>query len=143
MAKEVAQKLLLIKNDTINNVQNFKTSVGNTNCDFKKIFTPIVIRAKPSRLRPFYPQDQAGVAIKEANLVAISPRLSLLSTVEGNLYIPSTINTDYLLWHTQLIVSPLVYFGLVLGVKWLQCTRLCTYRNWSQNLFITIRHKKG
>ena len=38
--------------------------------------TPIVIRAKPSRLRPFYPQDQAGVAIKEANLVAISPRLS-------------------------------------------------------------------
>ena len=83
---------------------------GNVNCDFKNILTPIVIRAKPSRLRPFYPQDQAGVAIKEANLVAISPRLSLLSAVEGNLYIPSTINTDYLLWHKQLIMCALAYF---------------------------------
>ena len=79
--------------------------------DFRTIFTPIVIRAKPSRQRPFYPQDQAGVAIKEANLVAISPRLSLLSTKRKLIhpkYYKHWLSTQ--LWHTQLILYALAYF---------------------------------
>ena len=30
-------------------------------------------------------------------------------TVSAKLYIPSTLNTDYLLWHTQLIVCAVKY----------------------------------
>ena len=56
----------------------------------------------------------AAAAVAASNVCTkkgIGPILAAiaLSWKEAKLYIPSTLNTDYLLWHTQLIVCAVRY----------------------------------
>ena len=47
-----------------------------------------------------------GQKVIKGLLIYISP---CLYSVQSYMYIPSTLNTDYLLWHTQLIVCAVKY----------------------------------
>ena len=57
----------------------------------------------------------AAAAVAASNVCTkkgIGPILAAiaLSWKEAKLYIPSTLNTDYILWHTQLIVCAVKYY---------------------------------